>query len=154
MAPIQSVVIVGGGTAGWLTAGIIAARHRGRMKAGFSVTLIESPNVPIIGVGEGTWPTLRSTLEKMGVSETEFFRHCGAAFKQGAKFARWATGSANDAYYHPLMLPQGFTQINLAPHWLSNSHGRNFSESVCPQERICELGLAPKIAQDDHDAGI
>ncbi len=145
MAPIQSVVIVGGGTAGWLTAGIIAARHRGRMKAGFSVTLIESPNVPIIGVGEGTWPTLRSTLEKMGVSETEFFRHCGAAFKQGAKFARWATGSANDAYYHPLMLPQGFTQINLAPHWLSNSHGRNFSESVCPQERICELGLAPKM---------
>ena len=84
---IQSIVIVGGGTAGWLTAGIIAARHQGRMKAGsFSVTLVESPNVPIIGVGEGTWPTLRSTLQKMGVSETEFFRHCNAAFKQGAKF--------------------------------------------------------------------
>ena len=48
---IQSIVIVGGGTAGWLTAGIIAARHQGRMKAGFSVTLVESPNIPIIGVG-------------------------------------------------------------------------------------------------------
>ncbi len=142
---IQSIVIVGGGTAGWLTAGIIAARHKGRMQAGFSVTLIESPNVPIIGVGEGTWPTLRTTLEKMGVSETEFFRHCGAAFKQGAKFARWTTGAEDDAYYHPLMLPQGFTQINLAPHWLSNGQGRNFSESVCPQEQICELGLAPKM---------
>ena len=103
---IQSIVIVGGGTAGWLTAGIIAARHQGRMKAGFTVTLIESPNVPIIGVGEGTWPTLRSTLEKMGVSETEFFRHCGAAFKQGAKFAGWTTGASDDGYYHPLMLPQ------------------------------------------------
>ncbi len=43
------------------------------------------------------------------------------------------------------MLPQGFTQINLAPHWLSNDRGRNFSESVCPQEQICELGLAPKM---------
>ena len=51
----------------------------------------------------------------------------------------------DDAYYHPLMLPQGFTQINLAPHWLSNGQGRNFSESVCPQEQICETGLAPKM---------
>ena len=143
--PVQRVVIVGGGTAGWLTAGIIAARHQGRMKAGFSVTLIESPNVPIIGVGEGTWPTLRATLEKMGVSETDLFRHSDAAFKQGAKFARWTTGADDDRYYHPLMLPQGFTQLNLAPHWLNDTQGRNFSESVCPQEQLCEDGLAPKM---------
>jgi tryptophan halogenase len=142
---IQSVVIVGGGTAGWLTAGIIAARHQGRMKAGFSVTLVESPAVGIIGVGEGTWPTLRSTLQKMGVSETEFFRHCDAAFKQGASFARWTTGADNDAYYHPLMLPQSFTQINLAPHWLGNDQGRTFCEYVCPQGQLCEDGLAPKL---------
>src|SRR6201986_1985082 len=102
----QSVAIIGGGTAGWVTAGIIAARHRSRIAAGtLSVTLVESPNVPIIGVGEGTWPTLRTTLEKIGVSETEFFRECNAAFKQGAQFARWTTGADDDAYYHPLMLP-------------------------------------------------
>ncbi|MGB6306588.1 MAG: tryptophan halogenase family protein [Steroidobacteraceae bacterium] len=142
---IQSIVIVGGGTAGWLTAGVIAARHKARMKAGFSVTLIESPTVGIIGVGEGTWPTLRTTLEKMGVSETDLFRHSDAAFKQGAKFARWTTGADEDGYYHPLMLPQGFTQLNLAPHWLSDPQGRNFSESVCPQEQLCEDGLAPKL---------
>src|SRR6202000_1414429 len=97
---IQSIVIVGGGTAGWLTAGIIAARHQGRMKSGFSVTLIESPNIPIIGGGEAPWPTLRTPLEKMGISETDFFRHADAAFKQGAKFARWTTGSVDDYYYH------------------------------------------------------
>ena len=142
---VQRVVIVGGGTAGWLTAGIIAARHQGRMKAGFSVTLVESPNVPIIGVGEGTWPTLRATLEKMGVSETDLFRHCDAAFKQGAKFARWTTGADDDRYYHPLMLPQGFTQVNLAPHWLNDAQGRSFCDSVCPQEQLCEAGLAPKM---------
>jgi len=143
--PVQSIVIVGGGTAGWLTAGVIAARHKGRMKAGFSVTLVESPNVPIIGVGEGTWPTMRSTLEKIGVSETEFFRHCDSAFKQGAKFARWTTGAEDDAYYHPLMLPQGFTQVNLAPHWLSQDQGRTFCDTVCPQGELCEAGLAPKM---------
>jgi tryptophan halogenase len=142
---IQSVVIVGGGTAGWLAAGVIAARHQARMKAGFSVTLIESPNVPIIGVGEGTWPTLRSTLEKMGVSETEFFRQCDSAFKQGAKFARWTTGADDDAYYHPLMPPQGFSQVNLVPHWLQNGEGRSFCDYVCPQGEICEAGLAPKL---------
>jgi tryptophan halogenase len=142
---IQSVVIVGGGTAGWLTAGIIAARHQARMKTGFSVTLIESPSVPIIGVGEGTWPTLRSSLQKMGVSETEFFRRCNAAFKQGAKFARWTTGADDDAYYHPLMLPQGFTQVNLAPHWLAAGSGRPFCETVCPQGTLCDDGLAPKM---------
>jgi len=142
---IQSVVIVGGGTAGWLAAGVIAARHQARRQAGFSVTLVESPNVPIIGVGEGTWPTLRTTLEKMGVSETEFFRQCDSAFKQGAQFARWTTGADNDAYYHPLMLPQGFSQLNLVPHWLGNDRGTSFCNYVCPQGEICDAGLAPKM---------
>ncbi|MDE1146156.1 MAG: tryptophan 7-halogenase [Azospirillaceae bacterium] len=141
---IQHIVIVGGGTAGWLTASIIAARHKARMAAGFRVTLVESPNVSIIGVGEGTWPTLRGTLEKMGVSETDFFRHCDGAFKQGGKFVGWTTGQPGDAYYHPLMLPQGFGQLNLAPHWLGDPHGQTFSAAVCPQEAICEDGLAPK----------
>jgi len=142
--PVKHVVIVGGGTAGWLTAGVIAARHQGRMKSGFSVTLIESPNVGIIGVGEGTWPTLRSTLEKMGISETAMFRECDAAFKQGAKFAGWTTGAADDGYFHPLMLPQGFTELNLAPHWLQSGEGMSFCQAVCPQEQLCEDGLAPK----------
>jgi tryptophan 7-halogenase len=115
------------------------------MQAGFSVTLIESPHIKIIGVGEGTWPTLRGSLQKMGVSETDLFRSCDAAFKQGAKFARWATGAANDAYYHPLMFPQGFTQLNLAPHWLRNDQGHSFCEAVCPQGQLCDEGLAPKM---------
>lgn len=146
---IRNIVILGGGTAGWLAAGIIAARHKGRMKTGFTVTLVESPDTPIIGVGEGTWPTLRSTLLKMGVSETEFFRHCNAAFKQGAKFAKWTTGEEGDAYYHPLELPQAFQQVNLVPHWLAGQGaagmaGTSFCDTVCTQGMICEAGLAPK----------
>jgi tryptophan 7-halogenase len=142
---VKAVVIVGGGTAGWLTAGIIAARHQARIKAGgFSVTLIESPNIRIIGVGEGTWPTMRSSLEKMGVSETEFFRQCDASFKQGGKFVNWSTNAKDDSYYHPLMLPQGFTQVNLAPHWL-RSGAASFCDYVTPQGRLCDAGLAPKM---------
>lgn len=150
---VRKVVIVGGGTAGWLAAGVIAAKHRSRMPAGFSVTLVESPATPIVGVGEGTWPTLRTTLSRIGVSETEFFRHCNAAFKQGARFARWTTGAADDAYYHPLMLPQSFSRINLVPHWLAAGDGRSFADAVCPQSRICDDGLAPKtIATAEFEA--
>lgn len=142
--PVKNIVIVGGGTAGWLTAGLIAAKHRARMATGFTVTVVESPNTPIIGVGEGTWPTLRTSLAKIGVSETDFFRECDAAFKQGAKFARWTTGAADDAYYHPLMLPQAFSQVNLASHWLAGSGAQSFCDAVSPQGRLCDDGLAPK----------
>jgi tryptophan halogenase len=151
--PVKKVVIVGGGTAGWLTAVVIAAKHRNRMSAGFQVTLVESPNTPIIGVGEGTWPTLRSTLARVGISETEFIKQCDASFKQGARFARWTTGACDDAYYHPLMYPQSFSQINLAPHWLAENSDRSFCDTVCPQGRLCDDGLAPKtIATAEFEA--
>ncbi|MBR9911450.1 MAG: tryptophan 7-halogenase [Gammaproteobacteria bacterium] len=145
--PIKSIVVVGGGTAGWLTAGRIAAEHNSGSDNGIEVTLVESPNINIIGVGEGTWPTMRSTLIKLGISETDFIRQCDATFKQGAKFAKWVDGSESDYYYHPLMLPQGFTQINLAPYWATdeNFNQYSFSNAVCFQEEICEHGLAPKL---------
>src|SRR5256885_4490257 len=118
--PVRSICIVGGGTAGWLTAGIIAARHRTE-SGGLQITLVESETIGIIGVGEGTWPTMRTSLKKMGVSETDFFRECNASFKQGAKFARWVTGQESDFYYHPLMLPEGFPSLDLAPFWTKYS---------------------------------
>ncbi len=153
MRPIKKIIIVGGGTAGWLTAAVIAAKHRARMPTGFSVTLVESPTTPTIGVGEGTWPTLRGTLSRIGVSETEFFRQCDAAFKQGAQFSRWTTGAPDDAYFHPLMLPQNFSQINLVPHWLQDQKGLKFCDAVSPQARVCQDGLAPKtIAHAEFDA--
>jgi tryptophan halogenase len=152
MHQIRNIVIVGGGTAGWLTAGVIAARHRGRRQHGFTVTLVESPTVPIIGVGEGTWPTLRATLRRMGVSETALFRECDAAFKQGARFNRWTTGAVDDGYYHPLMLPQQFGKVNIAPHWLAADDGDSFCDAVTPQGRLCDAGLGPKtMATPEYD---
>ena len=148
VSPVRSICIVGGGTAGWLTAGIIAARHR----ADLQITLIESETIGIVGVGEGTWPTMRTTLKKMGISETEFFRQCNTSFKQGAKFARWTTGEPSDFYYHPLVLPEGFPGLDLAPFW--NPDAASFSNAVCYQEAICELGLAPKLITSPEYAGI
>ena len=124
------------------------------MKAGgLSVTLIESPQIRTIGVGEGTWPTLRGSLERMGVPETALFRECDAAFKQGGRFVGWTTGEAGDSYYHPLMLPQGFSRVNLVPHWLAQGRGVSFCDFVTPQGRLCDQGLAPKtILQGEYRA--
>jgi len=154
VSPVRSICIVGGGTAGWLTAGIIAARHRTDLQ----ITLVESETIGIVGVGEGTWPTMRTTLKKMGISETEFFRQCNTSFKQGAKFARWMTGAPSDFYYHPLVLPEGFPSLDLAPFWTkySEEHAQapSFSNAVCYQEAVCELGLAPKLITSPEYAGI
>lgn len=140
---LKKIVIVGGGTSGWLTAGLLAAEHMAASDSGVQVTLVESPDVKTIGVGEGTWPTMRATLKKIGVSETDFLRECDASFKQGAKFARWVTGDVDDYYYHPLVLPHAYQTTNLAPQWL-NQGQQSFEDSICFQGFLCEHGLAPK----------
>jgi len=141
----KTVVIVGGGIAGWLTAGRLAAKHQSHTEHGLNVVLIESANIPAVGVGEGTWPTMRNTLKAIGISETDFIRECDASFKQGAKFAKWCTGKDDDFYYHPLVLPQGFGKTDMAAHWLAKQgQVSSFSNEVCYQEAICEQGLAPK----------
>lgn len=150
----KHVVVVGGGSAGWLTAGLIAADHKAGSATGVRVTVIESPNVAPVGVGEGTWPSMRLTLMRMGISETEFIRECDASFKQGIKFAGWVTGTEEDYYYHPLELPRGFNQTDLVRPWQRVRHEMSFADAVCFQNVLCENGLAPKQAVTPEYASV
>ena len=102
--PIKHIVIVGGGTAGWLTACVLGAEFESGDQ-GIKITLVESPDTPTIGVGEGTWPSMRSTLKKIGISETTFMRRCGASLKQGTYFRQWRQQDPSDSYYHPFTPP-------------------------------------------------
>jgi 2-polyprenyl-6-methoxyphenol hydroxylase-like FAD-dependent oxidoreductase len=139
---IEKIVIVGGGSAGWLTAGILAAELR-RCGSPARVSLVESPDVKPIGVGEGTWPTMRSSLARIGVSETDFIRHCDASFKQGTQFVGWLRGEG-ESYYHPFTPPRGFPEINLATYWQPLRDRVSFSDAVSPQSRVCDHALGPK----------
>ena len=141
---INRIVIVGGGSAGWLMAGLVAGEHIARSGRDVSVTLIESPDVKTIGVGEGTWPTMRSTLQKIGLSETEFLTECSASFKQGTKFVGWVTGKDDDTYYHPFTLPAGYANLNLVPFWQAQKDKLSFVDAVSVQGRVCDSNLAPK----------
>jgi len=140
---VNQVVIAGGGTAGWLSAAILAADRAAVASADFHITLIESPDIAPIGVGEGTWPSMRATLKRIGVSETDFIRECSASFKQGSKFVGWTHGKS-ETYYHPFSLPQGYDDINLAADWQAFSEQVSFADAVSAQSSLCEHGLAPK----------
>jgi len=142
---VSRIIIVGGGSAGWLSAGVIAAEHRidAQAKQRFELVLIESPDVPTIGVGEGTWPSMRATLQRIGLSETDFIRECDASFKQGTWFRNWLTGDG-DTYSHPFTVPTGFADINLVPHWLALTAPPQFADAVTPQTALFADCLAPK----------
>ncbi len=142
--PIKRIVIVGGGSAGWLTAGVLAAEHKITTQNSIEITLIESPDVKTIGVGEGTWPSMRNTLEKIGITEFEFIQQCDASFKQGSKFINWQTGKEGEFYYHPFMTPEGYTHVNLQEHWQTLHSEQPFAATVSTQYHVCEAGLAPK----------
>ena len=142
---LRKVVVLGGGSAGWLVAGLLASEH-----PDLHITLIESTDVPIIGVGEGSWPSMRDTLRRIGLSESTFIRQCQVSFKQGSRFDGWmagATGMEGDRYYHPFMLPVGQSDTDLVQAWLATQAQRPFADVVSPSVQVCEAGRAPKQVQ-------
>ncbi|WP_457423405.1 tryptophan halogenase family protein [Roseateles sp. P5_E7] len=141
---VRRIVVLGGGSAGWLTAATLAAELGGDGPDALQITLIESPDVPSIGVGEGTWPTMRATLHRVGLSEVDLIRECDASFKQGSCFDGWLHGGAGDRYYHPFTLPHQFGEVDLAGAWLQGGREQGFAESVGAQPHLCNAHLAPK----------
>ncbi|MBT8140979.1 MAG: tryptophan 7-halogenase [Gammaproteobacteria bacterium] len=142
---IRNVVVVGGGTAGWLAASLIAARHHvADQENGIHITLIESPDIPTVGVGEGTWPTMRKTLKRIGLNEEEFLATCDASFKQGSRFDGWVTGNKDDSYLHPFAALINGPSHDLYRAWKALSADRSFANVMCPQTEVCAQGLAPK----------
>jgi len=132
---------------------IIAADHIVNKETGIEVILIESPDIASIGVGEGTWPSMRTTLKKIGISETQFMRECDASFKQGSKFINWIKGDS-EFYYHPFTLPEKYSEINLAEHWLPFKDKISFSDAVCPQSFLSDRRLAPKEMATPEYGGV
>jgi len=151
---VRRIVVLGGGSAGWLTAATLAAELGGTGPDALQITLIESPDVPAIGVGEGTWPTMRATLHRIGISEVDLVRECDAAFKQGSRFDGWLHGGAGDRFHHPFTLPQGFNDGDIGSLWTQAGDGRAFGECVSPQPALCDANLAPKVTTSAHFAGV
>ncbi len=141
----RKVVIVGGGTAGWIAANCIAAECR-HWQSPVQVVLVEAPDIPTIGVGEGTWPSMRRTLQRIGIDEDEMLRACGASFKQGTRFLDWSGRGEADEYIHPFSLPVEYATVNPARYWLGERPDVPFARFATPQVAAIDAGLAPKEA--------
>lgn len=161
LSPKAKIVIVGGGTAGWLTACILNRRVKDA-----DILLVESPTVPTIGVGEATIPSLKKTLHDLDLAEDEFFQETDATFKHGVIFRGWRDGSDNDFFYHTFEQFAGenikFTDIfegglaltgrtapDIGEHWLNSDLRSIFSSyAYCSgvQAALCDRNLGPKSA--------
>ncbi|GAA2806063.1 tryptophan halogenase family protein [Saccharopolyspora taberi] len=139
---IKKVVILGGGTAGWMTAAYLSKALQNTVE----ITLLEAASVPPIGVGEATVPNLhRVVFDFLGIPEDEWMRECNASFKTAVKFINWRTpgeGSPTarewqgrpDHFYHPFGLLPSQEQIPLSHYW---SYKRLLGETDEPFDYAC-----------------
>lgn len=140
--PITSITIVGGGTAGWLAATFLRTKLARKIK----VSLIESPNVPTVGVAEATVPNMPATLRELGLDDQEFFRRCNASIKMGVMFRNWNVDHKGDfiSYMNPFITPSMIDGMEAG--YFYNAYGsgkRDFIQSFCPLIDLLEAWKCP-----------
>ncbi|WP_267393647.1 MULTISPECIES: tryptophan halogenase family protein [unclassified Sphingomonas] len=140
-----NIVIVGGGTAGWMTAAALCSLAAGAC----TVHLVESEEIGIVGVGEATLPHLRAFLERLGINEVEFMQATDATYKLGIQFEDF--GAVGDRYVHPFgAFGQPLAEVPFHQYWVRRAHERpappigTFSTAVA-------MAQAHRFARPDID---
>ena len=166
--PPRKLLIVGGGSAGWMAAAYLdAALNRGGAPQGprgdqgrrvVDITLVESPDVPRIGVGEATVPSINHILEVIGIDERAFLQRVDGTFKQAIRYDDWLRGGTSggargaapetrDTYYHPFNRFRESPVDRTTRRWLKSDRSIPFAATVSAQPALCDANLAPTTVE-------
>lgn len=141
-SPSLRIVVLGGGTAGWMAACLFAhAWPQAR------VTVIESPDIGIIGVGEGSTPQLRALFAKLDIAEADWMPAANATYKVGIAFEGWSERPGHQRYFHPFA---SAIDLYTEPQFHACARARRTARDVFAHpdrfflnSRLAERGLAP-----------
>ncbi|ONK16175.1 tryptophan halogenase family protein [Streptomyces sp. MP131-18] len=137
---IRKVAIVGGGTAGWMTAAYLKAAFADRL----DVTLVESESVGRIGVGEATFSTVRHFFDYLGLDESEWLPKCEGGYKLAIRFENWAKKGHH--FYHPFERLRKVDGFSLAEWWLKlGDHTQPFDRQCFVTSALCEAKRSPRM---------
>jgi tryptophan halogenase len=141
-----NIVVVGGGTAGWMTACALVKLLPRRC----AVHLVESEAIGIVGVGEATLPHIRAFNEKLGIPEAEFMARTHATFKVGIEFEGW--GKPGDRYIHPFgTFGTGQGDVDFHQYWLRCLHAGVPVPPLQELSAACMIGRMNRFAPPSTD---
>lgn len=143
----KRVLIVGGGSAGWMAAAYLDAVLNTADERRADIALLESPDVPRIGVGEATIPSINHILAAIGIDEKEFLRRTHGSFKQAIRFDNWLDNRGEN-YYHAFGRYTQRPIDDTGLQWLMSDRSIPFMATVSAQPQMCEWNLAPQMLGD------
>jgi hypothetical protein len=143
----RSALVVGGGTAGWMTATYL----KSAFGEAVDVTLVESAAMDTIGVGEATFSTVRHFFDYLGLEESEWMPECSASYKLGIRFENWAGDGTH--FYHPFereRVVQGFT---LSDWCIADGDVANLNTRCFVTPSLCEAERSPRMMDGSFFVG-
>ncbi|WP_323845139.1 tryptophan halogenase family protein [Microbulbifer magnicolonia] len=144
---LKVINIIGGGSAGWMAA-IYLNRYFNRDRKNYTIRVIESPDIGIIGVGEATVHSIRFFFAAMGLDETELMAETNATLKSGILFRNWMkpTEGKVHEYFHPFDQQQPGGSIDISSAWFIASRGgrERYDQGVSVNAHLIDAGVCPK----------
>ena len=145
-APLKSIVIVGGGSAGWMTAAALSDA----VGQSCAITLIESEAIGTVGVGEATIPPIRHFNRRLGIDEATFVRETQGSYKLGIQFVDW--GKLGHSYFHPFgQYGAEFDSVPFYHHWMRESLAGRTSGPIDDFSMCWAMAKAGKFTHPSPD---
>ena len=138
----RKVLVVGGGTAGWMTATHLhAALNRGGRQF-CEVSLVDTKDKATDSLVEASLPELNRYLSILGIDQKRFMQQAACTFSQGRRFVNWLDGRG-EHYFHPFSMERQGSIDRAAERWLRSNRAIPFAETVSVQPVLAEMNLAP-----------